>query len=212
MWNRIVVSDQNRGVYGALVHEHLRKRRVLFHDKLGWDIPRSAHIEQDQYDRAETVYILIERDGQVEGYARLLPTSARVSYGVHEYSYMMRDATLGLLPGIPATILGSRVAPTERDIWEVSRLEASGKPALTALFLTIAEFLEEVGAVELLAFTRKNFDAIVRGIGFEAAVVGSPVDYGGKPYCAISMTWGEGDKAEAPDSAEAQAEPFRLAG
>ena len=113
MWNRIVVTDQNRGVYGALVHDHLRKRRLLFHEKLGWDIPRSAHIEQDQYDRAETVYILVERGGLVEGYARLLPTLARVSYGSVEFRYMMRDATLGLLPGIPPSILGARPAPRQ---------------------------------------------------------------------------------------------------
>lgn len=221
MWNRIVVSDQNRGVYGALVHEHLRQRRALFYERLGWDIPHSEHIEQDQYDRAETIYILIERGGQVEGYARLLPTSARVSFGAMDYSYMIRDATLGLLPGIPSGILGSRRAPSASTIWEVSRLEASGKAALTALFLTIAEFLEEASAVELLAFTRKSFATIVRGIGFEAALVGAPVDYGGKPYCAISMTWGAAERPDSsdssdssggPDSSPSQAEPLRLAG
>ena len=127
MWNRIVVTDQNRGVYGALVHDHLRKRRLLFHEKLGWDIPRSAHIEQDQYDRAETVYILVERGGLVEGYARLLPTLARVSYGSVEFSYMMRDATLGLLPGIPPSILGARPAPQAEGVWEISRVEAAGR-------------------------------------------------------------------------------------
>ncbi|MCV2893305.1 acyl-homoserine-lactone synthase [Lentibacter sp. XHP0401] len=211
MWNRIIVTDQNRGVYGALVHEHLRKRRMLFYEKLGWDIPRSAHIEQDQYDRAETVYILIERGGKVEGYARLMPTSARVSYGSVEFSYMMRDAMLGLLPGIPADILGKRAAPQADNIWEVSRVEASGKSALTALFLTIAEYPEKVGAEELLAFTRKNFDAIVRGIGFDAAVVGEPVYYGGKPYCAISMKWGAASAAILPDMPEGAEEPLRLA-
>lgn len=215
MWNRIVVTDRNRGVYGALVHEHLRKRRVLFFEKLGWDIPRSDYIEQDQYDRAETVYILVERGGVVEGYARLMPTTARVSYGSVEFSYMVRDATLGLLPGIPVSILGARAAPQAAGIWEVSRVEAAGKGALQALFLTIAEYMEQVGAEELLAFTRKNFGAIVRGIGFEAAEIGAHVDYGGRPYCAISMTWGGAD-ADLPEAGgatfEAEEPPMRLAG
>ena len=68
------------------------------------------------------------------------------------------------------------------------KLRAGG--ALQALFLTIAEYMEQVEAVELLAFTRKNFGAIVRSIGFDAAEIGAHVDYGGRPYCAISMTWG----------------------
>jgi len=208
MWNRIVVTDQNRGVYGALVRDHLRKRRVLFHEKLGWDIPRSAHIEQDQYDRAETVYILVERGGVVEGYARLLPTLARVFYGSVEFSYMIRDATLGLLPGIPPSILGARPAPQAEGVWEISRVEAVGKGALQALFLTIAEYMEQVEAVELLAFTRKNFGAIVRSIGFDAAEIGAHVDYGGRPYCVISMTWG-GAPERAPVAEDL---PIRMAG
>ena len=216
MWNRIVVTDRNRGVYGALVHEHLQKRRILFHEKLGWDIPRTEHIEQDQYDRGETVYVLVERAGRVEAYARLMPTTAKVSYGAVEYSYMIRDATRGMLPGIPDDILGARVPPQAASIWEASRVEASGRAALVALFLTIAEYLEEVGADELISFTRKNFDAIVRAIGFDAAVIGEPVYYEGKPYCAISMRWAEaletgGREAHvaAPDLAK---EPMRLAG
>lgn len=216
MWNRIVVTDLNRGVYGALVHEHLHKRRILFHEKLGWDIPRTGYIEQDQYDRAETVYILVERAGRVEAYARLMPTTAEVSYGAVGYSYMIRDAMRGMLPGIPADILGARVPPQAAGIWEVSRVEASGKAALTALFLTIAEYLEEVGAVELLAFTRKNFDAIVRGIGFDAEVIGAPVYYEGKPYCAISMRWAAGLEPAGSETDGGAAldedEPMRLAG
>lgn len=221
MWNRLIVTDQNRGVYGALVQEQLRQRRILFYEKLGWDIPRSEHIEQDQYDRAETVYAIVERDGQVEGYARLLPTTHVVSYGQAEFSYLTRDATLGLLPGVPPHILGGRVAPQDSAVWEVSRVEARSKGALKALFLTIAEYLQQVEARELITFTRKNFDAIVRGIGFDAEVIGEPVQYGGKPYCAISMRWGcDAEETPVPQEApkdvsavaESAAPPMRLAG
>jgi len=56
----------------------------------------------------------------------------------------------------------------------------------------------------------------VRAIGFDAAVIGEPVYYEGKPYCAISMRWAEaletGD-SEAHVAAPALAdEPMRLAG
>ena len=207
MWNRIIVTDRNRGVYGALVQEQLRQRRVLFHETLGWDIPRSEHIEQDQYDRAETVYVIVEREGQVEGYARLMPTTAVVQYGKAEFSYLTRDATLGLLPGIPAHILGGKTAPQAKEVWEVSRVEASGKTALTELFLAIGEYLKGEEAEELITFTRKNFDRIVRGLGFDASVIGEPVQYGGKPYCAISMSLGN----HAPVR-PVEAPPMRLVG
>ena|SRR6056297_914789 len=190
MFNRIIINDRNRGQFGGLVQEQLRQRRALFHGELGWDIPRSAHIEQDQYDRAETVYVIVEKDGDVVAYARLMPTMATVRYGQAEFSYLTRDATLGLLPGIPPHILGGRAAPQSEEVWEVSRVEAADKAALVTLFETIAEYAEAAGVKELITFTRKNFDRIVRGLGYEASVLGEPVQYGGKPYCAIRMALG----------------------
>lgn len=202
MFNRIVINDRNRGQYGALVQEQLRQRRVLFHEELGWDIPRSEHIEQDQYDRAETVYVIVERDGEVEAYARLMPTVASVRYGQTEFSYLTRDATLGLLPGIPPHILGGRTAPQSESVWEVSRVEASSKAALVKLFETVAEYARAADVDELITFTRKNFDRIVRGLGYDASVLGEPVQYGGKPYCAISMSLGAHQPQERKAAAE----------
>ncbi len=204
MWNRLVITDRNRGQYGALVQEQLRQRRVLFHETLGWDIPRSEHIEQDQYDRAETVYVIVEQGGEVQGYARLLPTVSTVRYGQVEFSYLTRDATLGLLPGIPPHILGGQDAPQSETVWEVSRVEARSKAVLFSLFETIAEFASEVGMEELITFTRKNFDRIVRGLGYEASVIGAPVQYGGKPYCAIRMALGRHAPVEGEGEGQAE--------
>ncbi|MDE4134451.1 acyl-homoserine-lactone synthase [Phaeobacter sp. QD34_3] len=186
MLNTLIVDDRNMGLYGGLLHEQFRKRHALFAQQLGWDVPRSVHIERDQYDRDETVYVLVEEAGELIGYARLLPTTATVAYGSANFSYLVRDACQGKLPGIPSDILGEFEPPTSNEVWEMTRVEAQGRKSLIALFDAANGFLVSQGAVSAITFTRRSFSGILNSLGYETKILGRDVDYGGKPYCTMS--------------------------
>ncbi|ATF18003.1 hypothetical protein D1820_05530 [Phaeobacter sp. LSS9] len=185
MQNVLIIDDKNMGLYGGLLHEQFRKRHALFAEELKWDVPRSAHIERDQYDRAETVYILIEEAGCLSAYARLLPTTARVNYGSTSFSYLVRDACLGKLPGIPSDILEGQDPPSSSDVWEMTRVEAKGRKSLVSLFDAANAFLTSQGAKRAITFTRRSFSGILNSLGYETDILGRDVDYSGKSYCSM---------------------------
>ncbi len=185
MQNVLIVNDTNMGFYGGLLHEQFKKRYALFAEELAWDVPRSTLIERDQYDRAETVYVLIEEAGNLTAYARLLPTTARVNYGTESFSYLVRDACLGKLPGIPSDILDGRDPPSSADTWEMTRVEAQGRKSLVALFKAANAFLMSIEASHAITFTRRSFSGILNSLGYETEILGRNVDYGGKPYCSM---------------------------
>ncbi|MFV1464660.1 acyl-homoserine-lactone synthase [Phaeobacter sp. JH57H2] len=185
MQNVLIVNDKNMGLYGGLLHEQFRRRHALFAEELKWDVPRSDCIERDQYDRADTVYVLIEEAGNLTAYARLLPTTARVNYGSTSFSYLVRDACLGKLPGIPSDILDGQDPPSSESIWEMTRVEAQGRTSLTALFHAANSFLTSQGAQRAITFTRRSFSGILNTLGYETEILGRDVDYSGKPYCSM---------------------------
>lgn len=185
MINAIVVDEKNSGFYGGLLQAQFQRRYELFAETLGWDIPRSNKTERDQYDRAETVYILLEEDGGLSGYARLLPTTAETRYGSVGFSYLVKDASSGLLPGIPSGILRGEDAPVSSEIWEMTRVEANDRRNLVALFEAANRYLTSVGAKSTITFTRKSFAGILNRLGYETEILGPDCSYEGKPYCAM---------------------------
>lgn len=183
MTNRIIVTEHNRGTFGSLLDEQFRQRRNLFVDELGWDLPsKQSPIETDQYDRPETVYVLIEQDGALIAYARLLPTTTTVSFGSHEFTYLVKDAVLGKLPGIPSNIFEVDQLPNSQQVWEMTRVEARDRVAMKVLFEASNEYLTSVGAKETITFTRQSFASILSKLGFPTEACGPVVEYGGKPY------------------------------
>ena len=72
-------------------------------------------MEWDQYDTALTRYVITHDHGRVLSASRLNPCDFE-SAG---HSYMIRDAVLGRLAGIPADILAS--PPVDPLIWEATR-------------------------------------------------------------------------------------------
>ncbi|MFC4214033.1 acyl-homoserine-lactone synthase [Pseudophaeobacter arcticus] len=186
MINAIVVDEKNSGLYGGLLQAQFQRRYELFAENLGWDIPRSTRIERDQYDRAETVYILLEEDGVLSGYARLLPTTAQTRYGTAGFSYLVKDAEAGLLPGIPTGILSGVAAPVSSEVWEMTRVEANDRRNLEALFEVANRYLKSVGARSTITFTRKSFAGILNRLGYATKILGPDCSYAGKPYCAMA--------------------------
>ncbi|WP_107495549.1 acyl-homoserine-lactone synthase [Thalassobius sp. I31.1] len=184
-------ADQNASLYW----QQLVSRKAEFHDRMGWDIPcmgapsvapdaDEGLAEADIYDRLDTYYVIAsDGDGHLKGNARLIRTTAAFAAGTTEWSYMVRDATRGLLPGMPENL--SHYTPVSSDVWEMSRFQAEDAKTTIALFRAAAQFLKSQGATGTVAFSRSGFVKLLTRIGYPSEQVGPDVYYDGKPYTAI---------------------------
>ncbi len=112
-----VLSVENMSSFGSLYVDFLKTRRQVFVDDKGWGLPVVDGMEFDQYDTPFSRWIVIHEHGEILAGVRLLPTTAKCGI----YSYMLRDAQLGLLDQIPPDILLVD-APVKKEIWEASRM------------------------------------------------------------------------------------------
>lgn len=108
-----------------IVHWHLVKnflllRKEVFVDKMDWPLFHADSMEFEQYDTLTSVYILAHEDDNVIGGARLVRTDQNQSVGKVVYSYMIRDAYLENLPGLPAEICTEK-PPVDSKVWELTR-------------------------------------------------------------------------------------------
>lgn len=111
------LSFHNIHDHGALFTNVLRARRESFIVQRKWDLPEVDGMEFDQYDTPQSRWIAVHDGGEVLAGIRLTPTIARCGI----YSYMIRDAQLGLLETIPPTLLFGQ-APVSPEVWETSRV------------------------------------------------------------------------------------------
>ena len=72
-----VVGCANRHLYERELDEHHRIRHRIYIEELNWRglTPRADKREYDQFDTAETVYLLGLENGRVVGGLRLMPTT-----------------------------------------------------------------------------------------------------------------------------------------
>jgi acyl-homoserine lactone synthase len=72
-----VVTDANRPMYERELDEHHQIRHRVYIEELRWRglTPRADQREYDQFDMAETVYLLGLEEGRVVGGLRLVPTT-----------------------------------------------------------------------------------------------------------------------------------------
>lgn len=111
------LSFENLHKHGELFVRFLRARKESFIDRNSWDLPQAAGMEYDQYDTPASRWIAVHDGLDILAGIRLTPTTARCGI----YSYMIRDAQLGLLDSIPSNLL-SFEAPVDPHIWESSRV------------------------------------------------------------------------------------------
>jgi len=103
--------------YGALYPNMLRARKESFIERRKWDLPETDGMEFDQYDTPASRWIAVHQDGEVLAGIRLTPTTHRCGI----YSYMIRDAQLGVIDTIPQNLMYEE-APVEQNVWEGSRM------------------------------------------------------------------------------------------
>jgi len=156
-------------------------RYNVFVETLGWNLPCGPGFERDQFDRADTVYVVAkDSSGAICGCARLLPTTQ---------PYLLADVFPQLLCGLPV--------PRDSEIWELSRFSTqppkgsnplsreAARDRFCALFAAVARSAIGRGAARLITFTALGVERILRVIGIHAHRIGPPTLIDGEPVLAL---------------------------
>lgn len=175
-----------------LVRDFMVLRRAVFIDEMQWDLTRSplpgsssVEFEFEQYDAFDTVYVIAHRGDEVVGGARLLRTDREVGTGVVRYSYMIRDAHLGHLPGLPQDVCEGE-PPATPKAWELTRLVARSARTGQALLNATNDFLKEQGADTCLFLGFYPFMRMARSMGYDPRPMGAITGNGSGRFLAFS--------------------------
>lgn len=161
--------------FGDLLPKYMAARKAIFIDRLEWEVSEADGLEFDQYDTPHCRWVVMVEFGQVLGGVRLMPTTSRC--GV--YSYMLRDAQRGMLPGIPRDVLFVK-APVNPRVWEATRffisdgVSARRRLALQGhLFKAMSRSALEHGADYLLGIVPSVWARWARRLGVSATPIGA---------------------------------------
>ncbi len=183
------LSFRNMHIHGELFTDILRARRESFIVQRKWDLPEVDGMEFDQYDTPQSRWIAVHHLGDVLAGIRLTPTTARCGI----YTYMIRDAQLGLLESIPSDLL-YEAAPVDPYIWEASRVFISSTVPATERTSVQAQLMDQMvrtareeGATQLLGLCPRVWMRWMRRLGYATEHVGPCLDIGGSENQAILM-------------------------
>jgi acyl homoserine lactone synthase len=173
------VAGLPEGYYGRVTHY----RQRVFVEQLGWRLQVHDGCETDQFDRADTVYVMVEDDaGNIAGCARLLQTTQ---------PYLLSEIFPQLLNGL--------APPRDASVWELSRFAAMDFNAraatplaqfshsATALLMRSAvACAAERGAQRLITVSPVGIERLIRRLGLQAHRAGPPIIVDGQ---AIFACW-----------------------
>lgn len=170
-----------------LVAAFMRFRKSVFVDQMAWPLRHIEGSEFEQYDTFDTTYIVAHRGREVLGGARLKRTDATYGRGSVVYSYMIRDAFLGLLPGMPSALCNDD-PPVDSKIWELTRFVSDEKaPGCSEAILRAANsFLYERGATSCLFLGPPAFLRMARRLGWSSCPMGPIVGNSDGRFLAFS--------------------------
>lgn len=158
-----------------LVAKFLEFRKKVFVDQMCWPLHHAEGIEFEQYDTFDTAYVIAHENGEVVGGARLKRTDKLHGRGKVRYSYMIRDAHLGLLPGMPDDLC-YRAPPVDPGCWELTRFAALPRPRLAERILEAAnDYLHRIGAHECLFLGPPAFLRMAARLGWTPKPLGDVV-------------------------------------
>lgn len=181
------LSFENLHNHGELFANMLRARHKTFIEHRNWDLPEANGMEFDQYDTPASRWVAVHEFGQVLAGVRLTPTTARCGI----YSYMIRDAQLGLLDSIPNDLLFEE-APVASHVWESSRVFVSesvpAKLRLRVQCSLIDEMVRsarELGATSLIGIVPEHSPRLARRTGIDCIAAGPVIgtDDGDRSIC-----------------------------
>ena len=181
------LSYDNLHNHGELFANMFRARRQTFIQHKKWDLPEADGMEFDQYDTPASRWVAVHELGQVLAGVRLTPTTAKCGI----YSYMIRDAQLGLLDSLPQDLLFEE-APVGPHIWESSRVFVSpdvpSKLRLRVQCALIDEMVRSArkfGATSLIGIVPEHSPRLARRTGIDCVPAGRVIetDDGDRSVC-----------------------------
>nr|WP_238941485.1 acyl-homoserine-lactone synthase [Jannaschia sp. Os4] len=174
------LSFSNLHAHGPLMADLLRARHRTFVERAGWDLPSADGMEFDQYDTPASRWVVVHENGRVRAGVRLTPTTHRCGI----YTYMIRDAQLGLLDTIPQDLLFEE-APVAETIWESSRVfvcdDCSARERMRVHRQLNEEMIKsarEVGATSIIGMIPEHSLRLCRRYGLDVRPAGRVVDFG----------------------------------
>ena len=187
-----IVSGVSTEILEDLHSRVARYRHAVFVERLGWSLQTRGGEELDQYDRADTVYVVAQNEGGlISGCARLLPT-------IRPY----------LLGEVFAHVLDGEPPPCSPDVWELSRFAAvdfnrrraagpaAGSSAAAIGLLDAAiRYAAAQGAKRLITLSPLGVERLLRRAGFRASRAGLPLRIGGQ-LCVVC--WIEATREDRP--------------
>ncbi|SOE06359.1 N-acyl-L-homoserine lactone synthetase [Variovorax sp. YR752] len=155
----------------GVLFDMARYRHQVFVEKLGWKLHTRGRLELDEFDRKDTIYLIVRTpQGQIVGTSRLLPTHRPY-----------------LLATVFPQLLGNTPAPCSPKIWELSRFAAvdSARPganedpygsslALDMLGAAMRMVAKE-GGQRLICASPLGVERILRRAGLHVHRVAPPV-------------------------------------
>lgn len=183
------LSFSNMHNHGELFAKLLRARRQSFIIQKNWDLPEADGMEFDQYDTPQSRWVAVHDFGQVLAGIRLTPTTARCGI----YSYMIRDAQLGLLGGsIPQDLMYGE-APVDDHVWEASRIFVSHDVPMAIrrkvhahLTVAMTQAARELGAITLLGIIASNWPRWYSRCGVEGDAMGRVMQFEDGEYQCVA--------------------------
>lgn len=167
-----VIQYPDGMAYWDLVNSYLKLRKEVFIDRLDWPLFHAEDLEFEQYDSFDTTYIVASQGSQVVGGARLRRTDQVSGGGQLRYSYMIRDACLGLLPGLPKNLCHA-IPPMDKSVWELTRMVVNGPRDITRMILQATnDFLCRKDASSVLFLGSPAFQRMARSWNWPAHPLG----------------------------------------
>jgi N-acyl-L-homoserine lactone synthetase len=174
------LSFANMHDHGPLFSDLLRARHRTFIEQARWDLPEADGMEFDQYDTPASRWVAVHEHGRILAGVRLTPTTHRCGI----YSYMIRDAQLGLLDSIPSDLLYEE-APVDENVWESSRVFVCDHvPAANRMRVQMQLIGEMVasaralGATTVLGLIPAQSPRLARRVGLDCVAAGPVLDFG----------------------------------
>ncbi|MFD1344359.1 acyl-homoserine-lactone synthase [Litorisediminicola beolgyonensis] len=196
-----VLSIHTQHQTGEMQVEMMRLRKRIFIDSKGWDLPTERDLEFDQYDTPQSRSIVVHEYGEILAGIRILPTTARCG----AYSYMLRDAQLGLIEDIPDYIL-YEPAPVAPHIWEATRLFVSPEVdaehrmlVQTRLMTALSVAASAEGATHVIGIVPAIFKRWLSKLGMHALPLGPKLEIAGdRIQAAVFPVGGHGQGGTGP--------------
>ncbi|UWQ13585.1 N-acyl-L-homoserine lactone synthetase [Aliiroseovarius sp. M344] len=183
------LSFANLHNYGELFANLLRARRQSFIVQNRWDLPEAMGMEFDQYDTPASRWVAVHEFGRVLAGIRLTPTTARCGI----YTYMIRDAQLGLLESIPSDLLYEE-APVAEHTWESSRVfvahdtpQRMRRVVHGHLIAEMTKSARDLGATRVLGLIPASWPRWSKRLGLDASAAGRVMEIDGIDNQVVSI-------------------------